>query len=40
MKKIFLCDFAAPARQKLAWLRYFMLDKNDAQQEMPKQRDP
>ncbi|EFE09524.1 hypothetical protein CIT292_06795 [Citrobacter youngae ATCC 29220] len=39
-QKFFLCDFTLSRRRKRTWLQNFMLDKNNAQQEMPKQRVP
>lgn len=38
--EIFLCDFTLARRRKMAWPQNFMLDKNNAQQEMPKRRVP
>ncbi|SBW24715.1 hypothetical protein BN4901_1935 [Citrobacter europaeus] len=38
--KFFLCDFSLARRRKTVWSQNFMLDKNNAQQEMPKQGVP
>jgi hypothetical protein len=38
--KFFLCDFLLARRRKTVWPQNFMLDKNNAQQEIPKQGVP
>jgi len=39
-QKFFLCDFPFLIRQKNRYQQYFMLVKNNAQQEMPNKRYP